>query len=35
MFGKYYVLSDGAPCCFSKGTLGEFSAALGTLLPHA
>jgi len=24
MFGKYYVLFDGTPCCFSEATLGEF-----------
>ena len=38
MFGKCYVLSDAAPCCFSEAALGEFSATLGsskTLLLHA
>ena len=30
MFGKCYVLSDAAPCCFSQATLGEFSATSGS-----
>ena len=29
MFGKVYVLSDAAPCCFSEATLGELSAMSG------
>ena len=29
MFGKVYVLSDAAPCCFSEATLGELSAKSG------
>ena len=30
MFGKSYVLSVAAPCCFSEATLGEFSAMSGS-----
>jgi len=30
MLGKFYVLSDAAPCCFSEATLGEFSATSGS-----
>jgi len=30
MFGKFYVLSDAAPCCFSEATLGAFSATSGS-----
>jgi len=30
MFGKFYVLSDAAPCCFSEATLGEFLATSGS-----
>jgi len=33
MFGKLYVLSDAAPCCFSEATLGEFLATLGSSMP--
>ena len=29
MFRKCYVLSDGAHCCFSEATLGEFFFSIG------
>jgi len=32
MFGKFYVLWDSIPCCFSEAILGEFLATSTSIL---